>query len=143
MFWIVLSSWRIWYWVLSLPLLLESLPMAQETCVHSQVESYQRLKNGTWYLFTQHYKVCIKGKVEQSMERSSVLPTLWCCSYWKGNFGSPSTTAAKFTLFTHTHTLPQSAWAVEYTDCVSAEILREVFILCRDTWVSWIWNKTI
>ena len=32
-------------------------------------------------LNTQHYKVRIKGKVEQSRERSSVLPY----SYWKGN----------------------------------------------------------
>ena len=33
-------------------------------------------KNGTWYLLlnTQQYKVLIKGKVEQSRERSSALP---------------------------------------------------------------------
>ena len=32
-------------------------------------------KNGTWYrLNTQHYKVRIKGKVEESMERSSPIP---------------------------------------------------------------------
>ena len=34
---------------------------------------------------SQRYKVCIKGKVEQSRERSSALPTPRCCSYWKGN----------------------------------------------------------
>ena len=28
---------------------LEFSPMAQETWVQSQVESYQRLKNGTWF----------------------------------------------------------------------------------------------
>ena len=42
-----------------------------------QVESYQRLKK--WYLTafllnTQYYKVRIKGKMEQSRERSSYLP---------------------------------------------------------------------
>ena len=50
--------------------------MAQETGIQSQVDSYQRLKkNGTWCLLnTQHYKVWIKGKVEQSRESSSALP---------------------------------------------------------------------
>ena len=36
-------------------------------------------------LNTQHYKVWIKGKVEQTRERSSALPTPWCSSYRKGN----------------------------------------------------------
>ena len=30
---------------------VERSPTARETGVQSQVESYQRLKNGTWYLF--------------------------------------------------------------------------------------------
>ena len=30
---------------------------------------------------TQHYKVSVKGKVEQSRERSSAFPTRWCSSY--------------------------------------------------------------
>ena len=33
---------------------VEYLPMAQEIVVQSQVEPYQRLKNGTWYLLAQH-----------------------------------------------------------------------------------------
>ena len=38
-------------------------------------------------LNTQHYKVWIKGKVEQSRERISALsPTHWCSSYRKGSF---------------------------------------------------------
>ena len=41
-------------------MMLECLSMAQETWVRSQV-----------MLNTQHYKVWIKGKVEQSRERSS------------------------------------------------------------------------
>ena len=50
--------------------------MARETWVQSQVESYQRLKKmvlDATLLNTQHYKVRIKGKVEQSKERSSAL----------------------------------------------------------------------
>ena len=57
--------------------------MVQETRVQSQVESYQRLKKkkkkkkkvfDSALLNTQHYKVRIKGKVEQSREWSSALP---------------------------------------------------------------------
>ena len=54
----------------------ECSPMAQETGVQSQVESYQRLKKmvlDTVLFNTQHYKVRIKSKVEQSRERSSAL----------------------------------------------------------------------
>ena len=50
--------------------------MVQETGVQSQVELYQRLKKmvlDSSLLNTQHYKVQIKGKVEQSRERSSAL----------------------------------------------------------------------
>ena len=36
-------------------------------------------------LNTQHYKVRIKGKVEQSSERSSALPYTLVCSYRKGS----------------------------------------------------------
>ena len=34
---------------------------------------------------TQHYKVRIKGKVEQSRERVAPPPTPWCSSYRKGS----------------------------------------------------------
>ena len=43
----------------------------------SQVESYQRLKKmvlDATLLNSQHYKVRIKGKVEQSRERFSAIP---------------------------------------------------------------------
>ena len=36
-------------------------------------------------LNTQHYKVKIKGKVEQSREKSSASPRPWCGSYQKAN----------------------------------------------------------
>ena len=37
-------------------------------------------------LSTQHYKVRIKGKVEQSREGVAPSPTTWCSSYRKGSF---------------------------------------------------------
>ena len=36
-------------------------------------------------LNTQHYKVRIKGKVEQSCDGVESSLTLWCSSYWKGS----------------------------------------------------------
>ena len=50
-------------------------------------------------LNTQHYKVRFKGKVELSRERSSA-PTLHLgvVAIEKGDFGSPSTKTANFTL---------------------------------------------
>ena len=49
--------------------------MARETWVQSLVDSYQRLKNSIdASLFSIHYyKVRIKGKLEQSREKSSAL----------------------------------------------------------------------
>ena len=50
--------------------------MVREIGVQSQIESYQRLKKIVFdaaLLNTQHYKVRIKGKVEQSREWSSAL----------------------------------------------------------------------
>ena len=54
--------------------------MVQETGVQSQVESYQRLfkKLVLDIAFNiQHFKVRIKGKVEQSRERTSALSYTW------------------------------------------------------------------
>ena len=52
----------------------------------------------TSLLNTQQYKVRIKGKVEQSRERSSALPLLLgVLAVEKGAFGSPSTTVTNFT----------------------------------------------
>ena len=51
--------------------------MARETSVQSQVDSNQRLKKmvlDAALLNTQHYEVKIKGKVEESREKSSALP---------------------------------------------------------------------
>ena len=47
---------------------------------------------------TQHYKVRIKGKVEQSREWSSALPLYFgVVAIEKGAFGSPSTKVTNFT----------------------------------------------
>ena len=50
--------------------------MVQETGVQSQVKLPKTLKMlfDSSLLNTQHYKVRIKGKVEQSRERNSALP---------------------------------------------------------------------
>ena len=48
---------------------------------------------------TQHYKVCIKGKVEQSKEWSCALPyTFVDVAIENGGFGSPSTKVTNFAL---------------------------------------------
>ena len=47
--------------------------MVWQTMVQSQIESYQRLKKMVLDA-TLHYKVRIKGKVEQSREWSCALP---------------------------------------------------------------------
>ncbi len=54
----------------------------------------------TSLLNTQQYKVCIKGKVEQSRERSSALPLhLGVVAIEKGAFWLPSTTLANFSTY--------------------------------------------
>ena len=52
----------------------------------------------TSLLNTQQYKVCIKGKVEQSRERSSALSYAIVVAIEKGAFWSPSTMVSNFTL---------------------------------------------
>ena len=59
-------------------------------------------KTQKWYLMppclTQYYKARIKGKVEQSRERSCTLPlNLGVVAIEKEAFGLPSTTVANFT----------------------------------------------
>ena len=49
---------------------------------------------------TQHYKALIKGKLEQSRERSSAPPLhLGVVAIEKGTFWSPSTMVANFTFY--------------------------------------------
>ena len=75
--------------------------MVQETQVQSQFYSYQRLKKSTdaALLNTQHYKVRIKGKVQQYREWSSTFPyTEGVEAIEKGAIGSPSTKVTNLTL---------------------------------------------
>ena len=70
------------------------------TEVQSQVKSYQRLKKmvlDAALLKSQHCKVRIKGKVEQSREWSGALLHIGVVAIEKGTFGSPSTKVANFT----------------------------------------------
>ena len=58
----------------------------------------------TSLLNTQHYKVRIKGKVEQSRGRNSAIPLhLSVVAIEKGAFRLPSTTVANFTLLLICH----------------------------------------
>ena len=45
----------------------------------------QKMVLDAFLLNTQHYKVWIKGKVEQSREGVAPSPTHWCSSYRKGS----------------------------------------------------------
>ena len=75
--------------------------MVRETRVQSQVESYQRLKTmvlDAALLNTQHYKVRIKGKVEQSWEWSCTPLHFGVVAIEKGAFGLPSTEVANLLL---------------------------------------------
>ena len=62
-----------------------SLPMARETWVQSQVESYQRLEK--WHLIRPCLTLSIIrfGKGDPFRERSSTHPTPWCSSNRKGS----------------------------------------------------------
>ena len=72
---------------------VECLPVIQETRVQSQIKSYQRLKKlvlDTSLLNTQHYKVQIKGKWNNSGKGVASSPIPWCSSYLKGAFRLPN-----------------------------------------------------
>ena len=88
----------IFRWITLTDMRIECSPMVRKIGVQSQVESYQRLKKMVLDAAlhnTQHYKVRIKDKVEQSMKRSSVLLyTTGVVAIEKGAFGSLSTKVA-------------------------------------------------
>ena len=53
--------------------------------MYEQYKTTQKMVLDATLLNTQHQKVRIKGKVEQSRKWSSALPTPLCDSYWKGS----------------------------------------------------------
>ena len=60
--------------------------MGWKTGIQSQIQSFQGLKNGTWSRLPniQHHMVRIKGKLEQSRERSCALSLhCRCINNWK------------------------------------------------------------
>ena len=69
-----------------------------DLCSGPVLTKTQKLVLEATLLNTHYYEVRIKGKVEQSRERSSV-PSLHLgvVAIEKGAFGSPATTVAKFT----------------------------------------------
>ena len=68
-------------------------------------------------LNTQHYKVRIKGKVEQSREGVAPFPT----PIEKGAFGLPSTMVANFTYFTYI--IHRRHQVFQTTSCVHTELM--------------------
>ena len=61
------------------------------------IQKTQKMVFDSVLLNTQHYKVWIKGKVEQPREKSSTLSIhLGVVAIEKGAFGSPSTIVANF-----------------------------------------------
>ena len=88
--------------------------MVQETRVQSRIESNaktQKMVLEAALLNTQHYKVRIKGKVEQYREGSSAPPLLLgVVAIEKGAFESPSTTVANFTLLISNNCFYNTQW---------------------------------
>ena len=69
-------------------------PMAWDTGVQSQVESYQRLKK--WYLMLTGLILAIiryESRINRKDQEKGVapFPTLWCSRYIKEAIGSPAT----------------------------------------------------
>ena len=89
-------------------------------------------------LTTQHYKVRIKGKLEQSREKNSAFPyTLVLQLSKREPSGHPSTTVANFTLYKHESksTLPDGD--TDYIVIVAGErqgdtLASYLFIICLD-----------
>ena len=60
-------------------------PGDQNSILGQVIPKTQKIELDTALLNTQHYKVSIKGKVEQSREGVVPSPIPWFCSYWKGS----------------------------------------------------------
>ena len=127
--------------------MVECLPMAWETGVQSQVESYQKLKK--WYLIPTCLTLNIiryVSRVKNNPGKGVVpSPTPQCSSYWKGSHHQLYFTSIRrcnlrcvcvcvcvyiyiyIYIYTHAHThqitLAQWAGAAEDTDCISAKTL--------------------
>ena len=65
------------------------------------ISKTQKIELDTSLLNIQHYKVQVKGKVEQSWEWRSTPLHLCVVDIEKGSFGSPLTTGGQFTSYTN------------------------------------------
>ena len=82
-------------------------------------------------LNTQHYKVRIKGKVEQSREMSSAPPLhLGVVAIKKGAFGSPSTMVTNFTYY---YTIQEFFTLALAEDLLQEFVWQQVFSSLQDT----------
>ena len=84
-------------------------------------------------LNTQHYKVKIKGKVEQSREWSSTPPTPWYSSYWNGALGSLSTKVANVYIWQWRVEYRQE-WCLAHAFYLHHENVVKTFILLKIQW---------
>ena len=75
-------------------------PEDQGSIPDQDIPKTQKIVLNASLLNTQHYKVQIRGKVEQSRERSCTFPNnLGIVAIEKGALGLPSTAAANLLLF--------------------------------------------
>ena len=73
-------------------------PGDQGSIASRVIPKIQKMVHDAALLSTQHYKVRIKSKVEQSKERSSIFPVHFSVvAIKKGAFKSPSTKVTNFT----------------------------------------------
>ena len=108
--------------------------MVREIGVQSQVGSYQRLKKmvlDTSLLNTQHYKVRIKSKLEQSPYTSVYRPPLHLgvVAIEKGTFGPPSTMVANLYIYIYIYiyilALIEIVWLIGFPSIGRTTILGE------------------
>ena len=96
-------------------------PGDQGSILGRVIPKTQKMVLGAALLSTQHYKVRIKGKVEQSRESSSALPLhLIVVAIEKEAFGSPSTEVANFTFYFIS--------ALIFAEYYEVQILSRIFI---------------
>ena len=91
-------------------------------------------------LNTQHYKVRIKGKVEQSREGVAPSPTPWCCSYRKGNlrvtldYGRQLYFNMIFSYVKPHDSYVQNMFIIKQKITWKSKVLYELLVLNMNTW---------
>ena len=88
-------------------------------------------------LNTQHYKVRIKGKVEQSGEGVAPSPTLWCSRYRKGSLRVTLDYGRQLYFYLHPYRCLTYAWVYWIYAKPFAHFVREPLIhgsQCKKRW---------